>query len=164
MGTLPDRRRKQNQSCPSAWVDEASVRWEERLNPLWSGGLGILTTVVRGGGSGRRPLTATGHFEAMALLLMSQQVLWASSARNSPLTDCHLECFLWVSPYSFYNLRHSIVLRVSPKSCESVHIELAGPVLRSRTEYLRCKVEAGPSSRGFTKTMCSRNRFSLDPD
>lgn len=154
MGTLPDMRRKQNQSCPSAWVNEASARWEERLNPLWSGGLGILlTTVVRGGGSGRRPLIATGHFEAMALLLMSQQVLWASSARHSPLTDCHLKCFLWVRPYSFYNLRHSIVLRVSPKSWESVHIERAGPVLRSRMACLRCKVEAGPSSRGFTKNV-----------
>lgn len=101
--------------------------------------------------AGEGHITATGRFEAMALLIMSQQVLWASSATNSPSTHSHLECFLWVIPDSFDNLKRSIVLRVSPKSCESVHIELAGPVLRSRAEYLRCKVEAAPSSSGCTK-------------
>lgn len=59
----------------------------------------------------------------MALLIISPQAL------NSPLADCHLEIFFWVTVYSFYNLKHSIVLRVFPKLCERVHIQLAGPVL-----------------------------------
>lgn len=89
----------------------------------------------------------------------------ASSAMNSPLADSHLEFFLWVISYAFYNWKHSKVFRFSPKLCESVHIQLAGPVVWSRMLDLSGKVEAALSSRGFEKMLsCSRNTFSLNSD
>lgn len=84
----------------------------------------LLTTCeVWGGRSRRKPLPSMCHSEAVAPLGISQHALLAFCALISFLADSPLEIFLWVTSYSFFTLKYSIVW-VFPKLCERITVNL----------------------------------------